>query len=227
MLQPSKWGGVVTKPASTLPVGASVYAKESGTPAEFIVVHQGNPDESIYDASCDGTWLMRKDLYDGQAWNTSGNNRWQLATLQQWLRDTYINYLDVSSIIKSVKIPYGLGLGTNTVYTGADGLTSKVFLLSGYEVGTGGVNYLPKDGAKLDWFNASTGASRQRIAYLSGNATPWWLRTPYADSSSVAWFVGSNSGSCSTNSVNNGYGVRPCFIIPSDTEVDEFGNIVV
>lgn len=222
-----KVGGVVTKPASTLPVGSSVYAKESGTPAEFIVVHQGNPDESIYDTSCDGTWLMRKDLYNGQAWNTSGNNRWQLATLQQWLRDTYINYLDVSSIIKSVKIPYGLGLGTNTVYTGADGLDSKVFLLSGYEVGTGGVNYLPKDGAKLDWFNASTGTSTQRIAYLSGNAIPWWLRTPYADSSSTVWFVGSNSGSCSTNSVGNGYGVRPCFIIPSDTEVDEIGNIVV
>lgn len=222
-----KVGGVVTKPASTLPVGASVYAKESGTPAEFIVVHQGNPDASIYDTSCDGTWLMRKDLYNGQAWSTSGNNRWQLATLQQWLRDTYVNYLDVSSIIKSVKIPHGLGLGTNTVYTGADGLDSKVFLLSGYEVGTGGVNYLPKDGAKLDWFNASTGTSTQRIAYLSGNAIPWWLRTPYADSSSTVWFVGSNSGSCSTNSVGNGYGVRPCFIIPSNTEVDEFGNIVV
>lgn len=222
-----KVGGVVTKPASTLPVGASVYVKESGTPAEFIVVHQGNPDESIYDTSCDGTWLMRKDLYNGQAWNTSGNNRWQLATLQQWLRDTYINYLDVSSIIKSVKIPHGLGLGTNTVYTGADGLDSKVFLLSGYEVGTGGVNYLPKDGAKLDWFNASTGTSMQRIAYLSGNAIPWWLRTPYADSSSTVWFVGSNSGSCSTNSVNNGYGVRPCFIITSDAEIDENGNIVI
>lgn len=222
-----KVGGVITKPVSTLPVGASVYAKESGTPAEFIVVHQGNPDASIYDTSCDGTWLMRKDLYNGQAWNTSGNNRWQLATLQQWLRDTYVNYLDVSSIIKSVKIPYGLGLGTNTVYTGADGLDSKVFLLSGYEVGTGGVNYLPRDGAKLNWFNASTGTSKQRIAYLHGNAIPWWLRTPYADSSSTVWFVGSNSGSCSTNSVNNGYGVRPCFIIPSNTEVDEFGNIVV
>lgn len=212
---------------SALSVGSSVYVKESGTPAEFIVVHQGNPDASIYDVSCDGTWLMRKNLYNGQAWNTAGNNRWQLATLQQWLSDTYVNYLNVSSIIKSVKIPYGLGLGTNTVYTGADGLDSKVFLLSGYEVGTGGVNYLPKDGSKLDWFNASTGTSTQRIAYLSGNAIPWWLRTPYADSSSTAWFVGSNSGSCSTNSVGNGYGVRPCFIIPSNTEVDEFGNIVV
>lgn len=170
---------------------------------------------------------MRKNLYSGRAWNTSGNNRWQLATLQQWLRDTYVNYLNISNIIKSVKIPYGLGLGTSTVYTGADGLTSKVFLLSGYEVGTGGVNYLPKDGTKLDWFDASIGTSKQRIAYLNGNAIPWWLRTPYADSSSVAWFVGSNSGSCSTNSVANGYGVRPAFIIPSDTEVDEFGNIVV
>ena len=221
-----KVGGVITKPASTLPVGSSVYAKESGTPAEFIVVHQGNPDASIYDSSCDGTWLMRKNLYSGQAWDTAGSNRWQLATLQQWLRDTYVNYLDVSNIIKSVKIPYGLGLGTSTVYTGADGLTSKVFLLSGYEVGTGGVNYLPKDGTKLDWFDVSTGTSKQRIAYLNGEAIYWWLRTPYADSSSVAWFVG-KTGSCSTNSVSNGYGVRPTFIIPSDTEVDEFGNIVV
>ena len=53
------------KPISELSVGSSVYAKESGTPAEFIVVHHGNPDSSIYDASCDGTWLLRNSCYDG------------------------------------------------------------------------------------------------------------------------------------------------------------------
>ena len=224
-----KVGVVVTKPASTLPVGASVYAKESGTPAEFIVVHQGNPDASIYDTSCDGTWLMRKDLYNGQAWNTSGNNRWQLATLQQWLRDTYVNYLDVSSIIKSVKIPYGLGLGTGTVYTGADGLTSKAFLLSGYEVGytTANNSNFPIDGTKLGYFESggTESARLRRIANLNASPSSWWLRSPYTANSTDSWSILYN-GLDGHTSVANSLGVRPCFIIPSDTEVDEFGNIV-
>ena len=173
---------------------------------------------------------MRKDLYSGQAWNTAGNNRWQLATLQQWLRDTYVNYLNISNIIKSVKIPYGLGLGTSTVYTGAGGMTSKVFLLSGYEVGytTSDDSNFPVDGTRLGYFESggTESARLRRVANLNGSASSWWLRSPYTANSTDSWSVPYN-GLYGYTSVTNSLGVRPCFIISSDIEVDELGNIVV
>ena len=48
--------------ASDIAVGSSVYLLENGSPVEWIVVNQGIPSSSsLYDSSCDGTWLMRKD----------------------------------------------------------------------------------------------------------------------------------------------------------------------
>lgn len=36
-------------------VGSTVKIKVDGTVKDFIIVHQGNPDSTIYDSSCDGT----------------------------------------------------------------------------------------------------------------------------------------------------------------------------
>ena len=46
-----------------LAVGNIVKVKESGTDIDYIIVQQGNPDATMYDAGCDGTWLLRKDVY--------------------------------------------------------------------------------------------------------------------------------------------------------------------
>ena len=51
-----KRGQVSTgKPASDYTVGESVFLNVNGVSTEFFVVHQGNPDASIYDTSCNGT----------------------------------------------------------------------------------------------------------------------------------------------------------------------------
>ena len=42
-------------------VGSTVKIKVNGTAKDFIIVHQGNPDSTIYDSSCDGTWVLMKD----------------------------------------------------------------------------------------------------------------------------------------------------------------------
>lgn len=39
---------------STLEVGTLVKINENGAPVEYLIVNQGNPDPSMYDASCDG-----------------------------------------------------------------------------------------------------------------------------------------------------------------------------
>ena len=49
--------------AGDLLVGQTVAIKESGTPIPYLVVHQGNPDAGLYDASCEGTWFLREDLW--------------------------------------------------------------------------------------------------------------------------------------------------------------------
>ena len=40
-------------------VGTVVKLKENGVAQDYLVVHQGLPS-SMYDASCNGTWLLRK-----------------------------------------------------------------------------------------------------------------------------------------------------------------------
>ena len=45
---------------STKAVGSTVKLKVNGTAREFLVVHQGKPS-SLYDESCNGTWLLMKD----------------------------------------------------------------------------------------------------------------------------------------------------------------------
>src|SRR5699024_10352891 len=89
----------------------------------------------------------------------------------------------ILSQIKQVKIPYQNGTGSGgSVASGTNGLSCKIFLLSGYEVGfsTSDSSYFPRDGAKLSYFSSGTSSSanNKRIAKLNGSATYWLLRSP-------------------------------------------------
>ena len=212
---------------STLDVGHSVFANVGGVRKEFLVVHQGLPS-SLYDASCDGTWLLMKDIYENRQWNSSSVNKYESSTIHSYLNSTFLNLFDVNirDAIKQVKLPYRKNGGKGgTDQSGANGLSCKVFLLSGPEVGLSGVGYMPNDGAKLDYFNANTEADPKRIAYLNGSAINWWLRSPYTGVTSDVWHCRSN-GYYRTNSANNSYGIRPCIILPSDALVDEEYNLI-
>lgn len=211
---------------TSVPIGNSVYCEENGTRTEFIVVHQGNPDISMYDSSCDGTWVVRKDCYNEQAWSAN-NNRWQLASLQQWLRDTYIGYLNISDNVKQVKIPHAFGLASETVYTGANGLASKVFLLSAVELGFATKTGVPilTDGTKLDYFNQTNEADPKRVAKFNGTAAAWWTRSPEAGSTNGVVYV-ETGGTDSNNAATATLGVRPAFILSSTTYVDSDNNLL-
>ena len=54
-----------------LPVGSRVYLNVDGVKQRFIVVHQGNPNTSLYDSSCTGTWLAMENSIDYRLWNSS------------------------------------------------------------------------------------------------------------------------------------------------------------
>ena len=214
----------------TKAVGSIVKLKVNGTAKEFIVVHQGKPS-SLYDNSCDGTWLLMKDIYENRVWQSEDINKYESSDIHAYLNNTFLNLFDsnIKDAIKQVKIPYRKNGGSGgSDQSGANGLAAKVFLLSGREVGYGANNsiYFPNDGAKLNYFEAGVGTSakNKRIANLNGSATPWWLRSPYTDDPSYVWFV-DYTGSYSYYHPSSSRGIRPALILPPDMEVDSSGNV--
>lgn len=215
---------------STKAVGSTVKLKVNGTLRDFIVVHQGLPS-SIYDASCNGTWLLMKDIYETRQWHSSNVNDYAASTIHSYLNSTFLNLFDanIRAQIKQVKIPYRPGSGTSmSINSGANGLSCKIFLLSNIEMGGDpSWSYMPTDGAKLSYFILGTGtdANNKRIAYLNGTAAVWWSRSPYTSSATYAWNCNTHGDCNYTYNCSNTYGVRPALVLPSDLLVSDDGSV--
>lgn len=78
-------------------------------------------------------------------------------------------------------------------------------------------SYVPVDGAKLDYFDAS---SSKRIAYLNGLETVWWLRSPRTDGTRRAWCVQA-IGILGGGDTSDSAGIRPALVLPSNALFDE------
>ena len=213
----------------SMSVGSTVKLKLGGTARDFLVVHQGLPS-SMYDSSCNGTWLLLKDIYTTRTWDSS-NNDYKNSDIHSYLNGTFLNLFDndIKNAIKQVKIPYQNGTGSGgSVASGANGLSCKIFLLSGYELGwtTSDNSYFPRDGAKLSYFSSGTSSSsnNKRIANYNGSAAGWWLRSPYAGGAGFVWHVYS-SGSYSYWGYGNTYGVRPALVLDSSLSVSDDGSV--
>ena len=204
---------------STKAVGSIVKIKVNGAAKDFIIVHQGLPS-SAYDASCNGVWVVMKDIYTTMKWDGS-NNDYLNSNMTAYLNGTFISLIDadIRNAIKQVKIPY-TNYSNNNVMSGSNGLSCKVFLLSGTEVGFSGVSYMNTEGAKLAYFDSAS----KRIAYNGSSAAVWWLRSPYTYDNGSVWYV-YTGGSCSNYWYNRSYGVRPAFVLPSELVVSDDGTV--
>lgn len=217
---PSMAAPVTGIAAGTLAVGSTVKLMESGAAVEYLVVNQGIPSNSnLYDASCDGTWLLRKDAYkDAKKLNPTNSNVYASSAIDIWLNGDFFNMLGSAeqAVIKQVKIPY---VADDAVKSGANGLSVKAFLLGLYETGAAGDL---ADGAKLKYFISGTGstAKNRRISKVNGAAVNWYLRTPDTDSSTNEWFVETTGTLNYGNSTGERY-VRPALILPSNALFDE------
>lgn len=213
-------------PISELPVGSIVKIAVDSTLREFLIVHQGLPS-SAYDDSCNGTWLLMKELIASIQWNTSGTNAYNGSTAHNYLNGEFLNLLDssIKDVIKQVKIPYRMNGGYGSDQSGANGLSCKSFLLSSYEVGVS-VSNSSKDGDKLDYFNWNNGEDSKRIAYYGNYTDRWWLRSADTDNGQGVMFILEAGGPHSLYA-NYYNAVRPAFILPSDTLVSDDGTIVV
>ena len=211
---------------SSKAIGSTIKLKVNGSAKDFIVVHQGKPS-SVYDDSCNGTWLLMKDIYTTST--VGNNNSYKDSSIHTYLNGTFYNLIDsnIRAAIKQVKIPYQNGTGSGgSLATGSNGLSTKVFLLSGYEVGwtTSDNGYFPKDGVRLAYFGNSSGGNSKRIAYNGSSAAIWWLRSPHTGGSNYVWGVGTD-GSDGGNWYGGSYGVRPAFILPSTLVVSDDGTV--
>lgn len=210
-------------------VGSIVKIKVNGASKDFIVVQQGNPNTSTYDSSCAGTWLLMKDIYTTSTFGN--NNSYKDSSIHTYLNGTFYNLIDsdIRAAIKQVKIPYlnGTGGGDGSLATGANGLSTKVFLLSGYEVGwttSDDINF-PKDGIRLAYFGSGSGGNSKRVAYNGSSADRWWLRSPHTDNHGSVWAV-NTEGSYDAGLWNyHSDGVRPALILPSTLFVSNDGTV--
>ncbi len=199
----------------TKAVGSIVKIKVNGAAKDFIIVHQGLPS-SAYDASCNGVWVVMKDIYTTSTFGN--NNSYKDSGIHTYLNGTFYNLIDskIRAAIKQVKIPY-----TNSgIQSGANGLSTKVFLLSGTEVGFSNASYMNTEGTKLAYFDSAS----KRIAYNGSSAAIWWLRSPNTVSNNYVWNV-STGGSYYGYWYDSSYGVRPAFVLPSELVVSDDGTV--
>ena len=213
---------------SSKAIGSTIKLKVNGSARNFIVVHQGKPS-SVYDDSCNGTWLLMQDIYENRAWHSSNTNDYANSTIHSYLNSTFLNLFEsnIKNAIKQVKLPYRKGSGTSTTVTsGSNGLSAKIFLLSATETSFS-FDYMPSgEGAELAYFKgcADNSSDSKRVAYLNGSAADWWLRSPFCNSFSHALFVGSN-GDWYGNLCSYSYGIRPALILPSTLLVSDDGTV--
>lgn len=213
---------------SSKAIGSTIKLKVNGSARNFIVVHQGKPS-SVYDDSCNGTWLLMQDIYENRAWHSSNTNDYANSTIHSYLNSTFLNLFEsnIKNAIKQVKLPYRKGSGTSTTVTsGSNGLSAKIFLLSATETSFD-FSYMPSgEGAELAYFKgcADNSSDSKRIAYLNGSAAGWWLRSPYCDYSGSAPCVGSD-GDWRYSRCSNSGGIRPALILPSTLLVSDDGTV--
>lgn len=197
----------------TLQVGSVVKIGVNGKSYDFLVVNHGIPsNSSLYDSSCDGTWLLMKDIYTKMLYNRSYTN-YADGPIPAYLDGDFFNLIDnaVNACIKTVSITCKQGFGT------VSKLSCKIFILGAAELGSVG-NDAAVDGAKLSYFEAGNGtlAMEKRIASYNGIKTHYWSRSPISGSGGQVAGV-DTYGNIVTLDIGKNIqkGVRPAFTLPS------------
>lgn len=198
-----------------------------GVPYNFIVVHQGLPG-TMYDSSCDGTWLLMDAVYGGTGWvNGAANNDYAASIIHSYLNGDFFELFDsnIKGVIKQVKLPYTNGKGnTGSVAVGSNGISTKIFMPSYAEVGYTSTSTANVEGAVFAYFNGV--ANSVRRGYYNGSAVQWWLRSPLNTNSYQAWFV-HTTGAASNYTVTSQYGVRPALVLPTNLGVSSDGMVTL
>ncbi len=161
------------------------------------------------------------DSYATRLWSNSGSE-YAGSLIHTWLNESWLALLDsdVQTLARSVKLPY---VQNSAVYSGENGLSAKVFLLSAVELGwtSSYKSGIPADGVCLDYFEQFEDEDAGR---LGSSSTWYWTRSPDTTASEKAWVAAGSSGAASRD-VYTSYGVRPALVLPSTLTVNESGAL--
>lgn len=214
-------------PVGELDVGTSVYLDVDSVSTEFLVVHQGNPDSSKYDTSCDGTWILAKYVYALLAWANSNSTSYlpyNTSLVDTYAQDVFFNKLDdgIQGIIKQANLPVN-----PTKYSGSLTIARKIFVPRVAEV-IDSDTYVEDYSAILDYFKNKN--SSARIAYYQGNPKAYWLRNDAYDATSYSERRGytiTTDGVLNYEKITNSLGFRPMLILSSEEALyDSDFNII-
>lgn len=195
--------------------GSIVKIRENGVLVDYRIVHKGNPDPEIYDASCDGIWLARKDIAEMREFDSQGRVIFPGSDIEVFLNSEFINRFTISvqTLIKQVKIPYTKFVQDaqdKTISKLGEGHPCKIFLVSMKETGLYHIA-IQDDGARLS--NYST------VASYEGTNKNYFTRSAYNTSS--VWLVDRNGDFINpVPSPSTVQGIRPLLIMPYDARVD-------
>ena len=197
--------------------------KSGGGYFEFLIMHQGNPDTGMYDASCNGTWVRMKEAYENRQWDSS-NNDYANSDVDAWLNGAFLNMLDQDireQGVKQVKIPYRPGSGiSSNVNTGANGLSRKAFLLGMREMGLS-PSYSPNDGVTLAYYSGGG----TKVINLNGSPARAWSRSPNVVTYDNYVCGVEAVGSADFWGYDSSYAVAPALILDSELSVSDDGTV--
>lgn len=226
-------------PVRDLAVGSPLYVNVNGAPVEYLIVHQGNPDSSIYDASCDGTWVWNKVAYDGDGIIYGQPKSYAVSTLHSHLTGDYLNRFDAStlSVVKTVKIPYvqyGNSGYNGHLVSGSSGVECQFFILSFRELGIPDSIHHFNNGSKLSYFTLGvrdTDNEKRQCYYriMDSEATTKYLcresTMEYLSDSEYTDGINFDGSPDSVDTTRNAIFI-PAFILSRDARVDQYFNLV-
>ncbi len=210
-------------------VGDIIKIRENGVPVDFLIVHKGLPP-SYYDGSCNGIWVLRKNVHSRFAGSSQIPN-YPFSGIAAWLENTYYNMFDAVARagIRYVKIPYQYASGSSTAAaTGAAGAAVHCFLLSAAETAAS-----KKDdfSSVLQYFQGcTTNGEVKRIAYdAGGTAQRWYLRNTSGGTSKGYIRVVDESGQSYIleGEAQENRHIRPAMILDPDMLIDDSGTVTV
>lgn len=192
---------------ATAKVGQEINLPYNGKMIPHIVLHIGNPNPSLYDASCDGVWLMQKVAQLNTDWArgegaTNEFTKSSMVSIVGGERNRYDK--SVADAMKNVKIPYCVGGGSAEIKILADGYSCRTFLLGAYEAGYNTTDDpdLPIDGAHLQGMNRSM-------------ARNCWLRTVVTGTSTDVYYANGYTQLSKIKATFNGNQYQTTFIMPT------------
>lgn len=229
------------KTLGTMPVGTEVrmHYRGLGNTIQGILVHKGNPNPSIYDASCNGAWIWlnhsgiaaehgRDDNnYPFSYYNSDYPNS-NAAYVCESIAKPRINTA-FSYAIKSVKLPY-YNTSRGKVMTLGNGVSCQVFLLSLAEFGFSATDDIPLEGCALDYFkNLSvdkTGKEITSVGWDSGRIKHATRTTSALDERYCYYINRDNVYEKVLKQEEYAYYWFPAFILPYDVKLDDNNYII-